>query len=109
MNPLGTNTAHELHFWGEGPGLLEEKIDMPFCRGAGEKRRTARFKFQPVLYRRDFNRQVRAKTGAAIVLVYASGGPNLDDGDLLVGLDRLRRGLTRAEKQRRYCNKHCRV
>jgi len=29
MNPLRTNAEHKLHFPGQGPGLLEQKVGIP--------------------------------------------------------------------------------
>ena len=42
MNPLRAKAEHELRFIREGPGLLEQKVGVPFCRVTGEKGRNAR-------------------------------------------------------------------
>ena len=84
MNPLRTNTEHKLHFFGEGPGLLEQKVGIPFCRVTAEERRDARLKFQPVLYRRNFNRDVGAEARSAVFEIPAGGSTKLDDCRRLV-------------------------
>ena len=58
MNPLRTNSDHKLRCAGKFPGLLEEKVCVPFPGVAAEKRRNASLQFQPILYRCDFNREV---------------------------------------------------
>src|SRR5580704_12947942 len=61
MHPLGTNTDHEVHFLRERKRLLEEQVDIPFGRVPAEERSDSRLQFQPLVYRRNFNRCGRAK------------------------------------------------
>ena len=83
MNPLWTSAGHELHLRGEVPRLLEQKIGIPFPGVTAEKRRNTRFKLQPVLYRRNFNREIATETRSATLEAMAGGRPELDDGDLV--------------------------
>ena len=48
MHPLRAGAEHELGFFGEGPGLLEKKVGVPFRRRAAEHRRYPDLQFQPV-------------------------------------------------------------
>ena len=79
MNPLRTNAEHELRFFRESPRLLEQKVGIPFRRVTGEKRRNSRLKFQPVLYRRNFNRDGGAEARSAVfdIPVSAPQAPRL--------------------------------
>ena len=99
MNPLRAKADHELGFLGKSPRLLEEKVGIPFCGAAGEKRRNARLKFQPVFYRRNFDGDVRPEARSAVTEIPGSGSPKLKDGGRLL-LDGLREGVYRAETQR---------
>jgi hypothetical protein len=101
MNPLGTNAQHELRFLRERPRLLEEKVDIPFCRVACEKWRNSQLEFQPVLYRRHLNRDSGAEARSAVCDTPVSSSPKLHDcGRLLVV--RLCQGVSSAQKQERY-------
>src|ERR1039457_2280433 len=102
MNTLRTNPEHKLHFFGEGPRLLEQKVRVPFCRAMGESRRNAYLKFQPILYRRNFNREGRAEAPSAVFEIAARRSSKLDDsGRLLTDrlIDRLREGVSKGEKR----------
>ena len=108
MNPLRTNAQHELHFLRERPRLLEQKVDVPFCRVMGEKRRNSRLKFQPVLYRCNFNRDGRAEARSAAFNIPVSSSPKLHDcGRLFV--TRLREGVAKGQTQTRYQHRFCRI
>src|ERR1700689_5292574 len=97
MNPLRANPEHKLHLLGEGPGLLEQKVRVPFCRVMAERRRHACFKFQPVLYRRNFNRDGGAEAPSAVREIPARNSSKLDAcGGLLIA--RLREGVSGAQK-----------
>src|SRR5580704_12936231 len=65
MNPLRSNAQHELRFLRQRPGLLKQKVDVPFCRVACEKRSNSQLKFQPVLDWRHFNRDCGAEARSA--------------------------------------------
>src|SRR5579863_1826465 len=75
MNPLGTNTHHELCFFRECPRLLEQKVGVPFCRVTSEKRRNSRLKLQPILYWRNLNRHSGAEARSAVFDIPASSPP----------------------------------
>src|SRR5580658_996832 len=98
MNPFWAHSEHELHFFRERPGLLEQKVHIPFCRVTAEKRRNAPFNFEPVVYRGNFNREVRSETRTAAFQALGGSGPKLDDGDFFIGFDRLRRSVSSAKK-----------
>jgi hypothetical protein len=55
MDPLWADARHEFHFLRERPGLLEQKIDIPFCGVTAKNRRYARLKFKPLLDGRYLN------------------------------------------------------
>ena len=108
MNPLRTNAEHKLCFMGEGPRLLKQKVSIPFRRVTTEKPRNAPLEFQPVLYRRKFNRDSGTEARSAVFEAPASRCPKLDDcGRFLI--DRLSEGVSRAEKQSRHQNGFCRA
>src|SRR5580700_8545690 len=109
MNPLRANAKHKLHFFRYRPGLLEEQVNIPFCRVRTEERRNSCLKFQPVLDRRNFNCEVRAETRTAARQATASSSPYLDDRNFLFGLDRLRCSVSYTEKQRHYHHGYRRV
>src|SRR6201988_3852282 len=73
----------------------------------GEKRRRARFKFQPVLYGRHFNRKGRAEGRRAAFDVPACGCAELEDCHRFF-FRRLREGSCRTEeKARDQCDSCC--
>src|SRR3984885_2273496 len=61
VNPLRTNSHHELRFFRECPWLLKQKVDVPFRGAPGKERWNPRLQFQPVLDWRNFNRDRRAE------------------------------------------------
>jgi len=97
MNPHRTHAEHKLHFVGERPRLLEQKIGIPFGRVVGETCRDTSFKFQPVFNGRDFNRHRGTDARLAVLEIPAWSDPKLDDCDRLF-LDRLRENSARAEE-----------
>src|ERR1017187_3062370 len=101
MNPYGTNAEHELRFFRERPGFLEQQVGIPFGRVMGEGRRDTSFKFQPVLYRRNLNRHSGTDARFAAFEIPAWSHPKLDDCGRLL-LDLLREGASRADKQGHY-------
>ena len=108
MGPLRTHAQHELGFFRERPRLLKQKVGVPFCRVRGEKRRNSRLKFQPVLYRRNFNRDGGAEAPSAVCEIPARSSSKLDDSGRLL-IDRLRESVSRAEQrydQYRFCRVH---
>jgi len=88
MNPLRTNPQHELHFVGDRPGLLKQKIDALFRRVTPEKWRNTSFEFKPVLDRRYRDRRTEGRLTLRETPV--SGRSQLKDGIPLI-LDRLRK------------------
>lgn len=108
MNPLRANPEHELHFSGKGPGLLEQKVRAPLCRVMAESRRDACLQFQPVLYRRNFNRDGWAETPSTALEVPAWSRPKLDHSRGLL-IHRLCERASTAQKkcdQRGLCRFH---
>src|SRR5580700_10196455 len=99
MHPLGTNAYHKVHFFRERPRLLEEQVDIPFGRVPAEKRRDSRLKFQPLVYRRKFNRRRRAEARAAAFDIPIRRSTKLHNRGWLL-LHRLRESVCGAEKQR---------
>jgi hypothetical protein len=65
MNPLGTEAEHELDLAGDGPGLLEEQVRIPFGGVMAKIRGYTEFEFQPVLNRSDFDSGCRAEADCA--------------------------------------------
>ena len=90
MNPLWANPQHELHFVGNSPGLLEQKIDAPFRRVTPKKWRNADLEFQPVLYRRHLDRDCGTEARLTFRETPVSSGSQLKDGRTFL-LDRLRK------------------
>ena len=77
-------------------------------RVASKKRRNSQLKFQPVFYRRHFNRRRGAEARSAVCDTPVSGSPKLHDcGRLLV--IRLRKHVSSAQKQDRYQDTLCHV
>ena len=99
MNPLRTNAEHKLRFMGQGPRLLKQKVSIPFCRAATEKPRNAPLKFQPVLYRRKFNRDGGTEARSTAFEAPASSSPKLDNcGRFLIDSTERRRFQNRGTK-----------
>ena len=98
MNPLRANSNHKFRFAGKSPGLLKEKVGVPFPRVTAQKPGNAALEFQPVLYWCDFNRNVGAETRAAAFEAVANSRAKLENGDLtflirgfiLINIGRLR-------------------
>jgi hypothetical protein len=66
MNPLRPNTSHELRFFRKRPRFFKKKVDIPFCRVTPEERRNSSLKLQPILYRRNLNRDGGAEARSAL-------------------------------------------
>jgi len=73
-----------------------------------ESRCNARLKFQPILYRCNFNREGGAEATFAVFEIATRRSSKLDDrGRLLI--DRLREAVSRAEKRYSQYDRFCRV
>src|ERR1700688_2766632 len=101
MNPLRANPHHELNLVGKGPRLFEQEIDTPLRRVTPEKWSNASLEFQPVLYRRDLDRN--SGTGARLTVCQTVVGSRsqLEDS-LIFPLNRLRKRASRANGQKCY-------
>ena len=99
VNPLRSNASHELRFFRERPRFLEKKVEVPFCRVTPKERRDSRLKLQPILYRRNFNSDGGAEARSAFRDAPVCCASQLHNGSGL--LDRLGKGVSRIEKQRR--------
>src|ERR1700761_5120477 len=77
MNPLRTYAQHKLGFARQGTRLLEEQVSIPLRRVPRVERGYARFKFQPILYRRNLRRKVRREGRGPSVDIPAHGCPKL--------------------------------
>src|SRR6516164_1237006 len=97
MSPQRSGTGHELHFLGKFPRLLEQKVNVPFCRMTIEESRNARLKFKPVFYRREFNSDITTNVRAAARKAVTNNATKLDSGDLFFSLWRLREGGSRPD------------
>jgi len=83
VNPLRTNSDHELRFAGQCPGLFEKKVGIPFPRVTAEKRCYASLEFQPIFYWRDFNRDRGTEARSAALEGVPNSRAKLKDGDLI--------------------------
>jgi len=99
VNPHRANAGHKLHFLGQRPGLLEQKIGIPFRRMTAEGRRDARLNLQPVLYRRNFNGDSRAEAPSRACEAPARSAPDLCNCGRFLLAARLREGAPRAKKK----------
>src|SRR5579859_6640869 len=84
MSPLRPHTEHEFGLAGEGPGLLEEKIRVPFRRVTSVEGRHPRLQFKPVLDWGTLCRKVGRKRRSTPAEVPVSGCSDLQDGDRIV-------------------------
>jgi hypothetical protein len=111
MNPLRTNPQHELHFVGNRPGLLKQKIDAPFRRVTPEKWRDTSFEFKPVLDRRYLDRHCGTEGRLTLRETPVSSRPQLKDSLTLL-LNRLRKRTSfanerKCDDQHRGVGSHC--
>ncbi len=108
MNPTRTNAEHKLGFMRQSPRLLKQKVSIPFCRVTTRKPRHASLEFQPVLFRRNFNRDSGPGARSAAFEAPATSSPKLNDCGRFF-INGLREGASKAEKQGRYQHGFCRV
>src|SRR6516162_194779 len=106
VNPRGTNTDHELHFWRQRPRLLEQKVGTPFCGVTVEKRGNACLKFEPFFYRRNFNGDGRAESRPTAFDIPTCGSPKFENRHRFFPsfIDRLRKSISADEEQE--CHQH---
>src|SRR5580693_8206887 len=97
MHPLGANTYHKVHSLRQRPRLLEQQVNIPFSRLPAEKRRDSRLKFQPLLYRRNFNGNTRTEIRTAVFDIPISRSTKLHYGGRLL-LYRLRESVSGAQE-----------
>ena len=97
MNPFGAKAEHKLKFFGDGPGLLEEKVGIPFGGMAGGGWSNTGLEFQPVLDWCHLNGDCGSEAGRCVVEVPGASPAQFQDcGGFCGGGGRLGTGVSTA-------------
>ena len=100
MDPLGTDTEHELGLPRDGPRLLEQQIGVPLGRVSRKERGNTCLKFEPVFDRCDFRSEIGGKGRCPTRGIPTGSGPDLED-DARIVIRRTVSGCSRLPGPRR--------
>jgi hypothetical protein len=106
VNPFRPNPNHDFFRIRQRPGLFKQKVNTPFSGVTAKEWCNANFKFEPLLYRRNLDREGRPEAPLAFCEAPASSAPNLKHCVRLL-FGRLSKGWITATRQERYEEHQC--